>query len=160
MSNILRPILLVEDDPNDVELARKAFNDGNLSNPVIVARDGVEALNLLRGDGNAGHSPALPVVVLMDIKMPRMNGLELLTEIRNDPRLKHIPAVIMTSSRASPDLDAAYRLRVNAYVVKPVGFLDFMEAVKVVGKFWGMLNELPDDMTLPESCRPALNNSS
>ncbi len=150
MNNILRPVLLVEDDPNDVELIKKAFDDANLANPVMVARDGVEALNLLRQDGNTGHGAPTPVVVLMDIKMPRMNGLELLKEIRNDPRLKHIPAVIMTSSRASPDLDEAYKLGVSAYVVKPVDFRDFVEAVKVVGKFWAVLNELPDDLTLPE----------
>jgi CheY-like chemotaxis protein len=150
MSNNLRPVLLVEDDPNDVELVQKAFHDGNLANPVIVARDGVEALKFLRQNGNTGHGAATPVVVLMDIKMPRMNGLELLKEIRNDPRLKLIPAVIMTSSRASPDLDKAYKLGVNAYVVKPVDFRDFVEAIKVVGKFWAVLNELPDDLTLPE----------
>ncbi|HUY13660.1 MAG TPA: response regulator [Terriglobia bacterium] len=150
MSNNLRPILLVEDDPNDVELVQKAFDDGHLANPVIVARDGVEALSLLRPDGNTGQCAMLPVVVLMDIKMPRMNGLELLKEIRTDPRLKHIPAVIMTSSRASPDLDEAYKLGVNAYVVKPVNFSDFVEAIKVIGKFWAVLNELPDELTLPE----------
>lgn len=150
MSNILRPILLVEDDPNDVELVTKAFDDGNLANPVIVARDGVEALDLLRGAGCTRLDATCPVVVLMDIKMPRVNGLELLKEIRNDRRLKHIPVVIMTSSRAAPDLEEAYKLGVNAYVVKPVNFPDFVEAVKVVGKFWAVLNELPDDLTQPE----------
>ena len=150
MSNTLRPILLVEDDPGDVELIKQAFDDGNLANPVIVARDGVEALSLLRPDGNTRQGAMIPVVVLMDIKMPRINGLELLKEIRNDPRLKHIPAVIMTSSRASPDLKEAYKLGVNAYVVKPVDFRAFVETVKVVGKFWAVLNELPDDVTLTE----------
>jgi CheY-like chemotaxis protein len=150
MSNNLRPVLLVEDDPNDVELTKNAFDEGSLANPVIVAHDGVEALNLLRGDGNTGRGATVPVVVLMDIKMPKVDGLELLKEIRRDPRLKHLPVVIMTSSRASPDLDAAYKLGVNAYVVKPVDFRDFVEAVKVVGKFWAVLNELPDDFKQPK----------
>jgi len=150
MSNILRPILLVEDDPNDVELVTKALNDGNLANPVVVARDGVEALNLLRRVGYTGLDATGPVVVLMDIKMPKLNGLELLKEIRNDRRLKHLPVVIMTSSRAAPDLEEAYKLGVNAYVVKPVNFRDFVDTIKIVGKFWAVLNELPDDLTLPE----------
>jgi CheY-like chemotaxis protein len=143
MTSYIRPILLVEDDINDVELATAALRTGHLANPVIVARDGVEALEILEQGRHDGHDANGPIVVLLDNKMPRMTGLELLQKMKSDPRLKHIPVVMMTSSRAEPDLERAYALGVNAYVVKPVDFKEFTEAVKLVGRFWAILNEPP-----------------
>lgn len=143
MASNIRPILLVEDDINDVELVTAALRSGNLANPLLVARDGVEALEILQQCSYDGLNPDGPVVVLLDNKMPRMSGLELLQRIKSDDRLKRIPIVMMTSSRAEPDLERAYALGVNAYVVKPVDFKDFTEAVKIVGRFWAILNEPP-----------------
>jgi CheY-like chemotaxis protein len=143
MPNELRPILLVEDDSNDVDLAVAALKAGNLANPILVARDGVEALEMLKNQEHDGISPGGPIVMLLDNKMPRMSGLELLQRMKADDRLKTIPVVMMTSSRAEPDLERAYSLGVNAYVVKPVDFRNFTEAVKLVGRFWAVLNETP-----------------
>lgn len=143
MTSNIRPILLVEDDINDVELVTTALRSGHLANPVIVARDGVEALEILQRGSYEGLEANGPVVVLLDNKMPRMTGLELLQQMKGDAKLKQIPVVMMTSSRAEPDLECAYALGVNAYVVKPVDFRDFTDAVKVVGRFWAILNESP-----------------
>lgn len=143
MTSNIRPILLVEDDINDVELVTAALRSGHLANPVLVARDGVEALEILQRGRYDGLDADGPVVVLLDNKMPRMTGLELLRHMKGDARLKQIPVVMMTSSRAEPDLERAYALGVNAYVVKPVDFKDFTEAVKLVGRFWAVLNESP-----------------
>ena len=143
MDSNIRPILLVEDDGNDAELVQIAFKKSNLANPVIVARDGVEALKILRQGRRQANGARSPVVVLLDFKMPKMNGLEVLQQIKGDDQLKHIPVVMMTSSCAEPDLQRAYELGVNAYVVKPVEFGAFVEAVKLIGKFWAVLNELP-----------------
>jgi CheY-like chemotaxis protein len=143
MTSNIRRILLVEDDINDVELVTAALRAGNLANPLVVARDGVEALEILTKSTYEGFDADGPVVVLLDNKMPRMSGLELLRKMKSDARLKYIPVVMMTSSRAEPDLEQAYALGVNAYVVKPVDFKDFAEAVKVVGRFWAILNEPP-----------------
>ena len=150
MSN-LRRILLVEDNRNDVELALAALETHNLANEITVARDGAEALDFLyyrgrfsdRVDGN-------PVVVLLDIKMPKLTGLEVLERMKGDPKLKTIPVVMLTSSREEPDLARAYALGVNAYVVKPVDFAQFTDAVRQVGAFWAVLNEPPaDDVQRP-----------
>lgn len=143
MTSNIRPILLVEDDINDVELVTAALRAGHLANPVLVARDGVEALEILQTRKHDGFDADGPVVVLLDNKMPRMSGLELLQKMKSDARLKQIPVVMMTSSRAEPDLERAYALGVNAYVVKPVDFKDFTDAVKLVGRFWAILNEPP-----------------
>jgi CheY-like chemotaxis protein len=143
MTGNIRPILLVEDDINDVELVTAALRAGHLANPLLVARDGVEALKILEESHYEGLEANGPVVVLLDNKMPRMTGLELLERVKGNERLKHIPIVMMTSSRAEPDLERAYTLGVNAYVVKPVDFRDFTDAVKLVGRFWAVLNEPP-----------------
>lgn len=143
MYSNIRPILLVEDDIHDAELVQIAFNRSNLANPVVVARDGVEAMEILRQGAHNGRGATGPVVVLLDFKMPRMNGLDVLKQIKSDDDLKHIPVVMMTSSRQEPDLQQAYALGVNAYIVKPINFDEFMEAVRIVGKFWAVLNELP-----------------
>jgi CheY-like chemotaxis protein len=124
-------ILLAEDNPNDVELTLEALAEHNLANRVTVARDGVEALQYLRCEGAfAGRTPCTPAVVLLDIKMPRKDGLEVLREIRNDPELKRLPVVILTSSREEQDIITSYDLGVNAYVVKPVDFRAFIDAVE------------------------------
>jgi len=137
-------ILLVEDNPNDVELTIEALDQHNLANRVVVAHDGVEALEYLRREGAfSEREPGDPAVVLLDIKMPRKDGLEVLREIRCDPALKRLPVVILTSSREEQDLITSYDLGVNAYVVKPVDFPSFIEAVKELGFFWAVINERP-----------------
>ncbi|MDD4992020.1 MAG: response regulator [Paludibacter sp.] len=140
----VKTILLVEDNPMDVELTLEALGENNLANRVVVANDGVEALEYLRCEGKYAHrNPENPAVVLLDIKMPRMDGKELLKIIRSDKLLKNLPVVMLTSSREEPDLTACYELGVNAYVVKPVDFKDFINAVKPLGVFWALINEIP-----------------
>jgi CheY-like chemotaxis protein len=137
-------ILLAEDNPNDVELTIEALDQHNLANRVVVAHDGVEALEYLRREGAfSEREPGDPAVVLLDIKMPRKDGLEVLREIRSDPALKRLPVVILTSSREEQDLITSYDLGVNAYVVKPVDFPSFIDAVKQLGVFWAVINERP-----------------
>ncbi|MBE3073848.1 MAG: response regulator [Actinobacteria bacterium] len=137
-------ILLAEDNPNDVELTIEALSEHNLANRVTVAHDGVEAMEYLRREGAfSEREPGDPAVVLLDIKMPRKNGLEVLREIRGDPALKRLPVVILTSSREEQDLITSYDLGVNAYVVKPVDFPSFIDAVTQLGVFWALINERP-----------------
>lgn len=140
----LKTILLVDDSPNDVELTLEALSEYNIANQVNVAKDGVEALEFLRYEGKYKHrKKENPAVILLDIKMPRMDGVELLEKIRNDEKLKLIPVVMLTSSKEEPDLKRCYELGVNAYVLKPVGFKEFISAVKNIGIFWALINELP-----------------
>jgi CheY-like chemotaxis protein len=144
MMNPLPRILLVEDNRRDVELTLHALEDHNLANDVAVARDGAAALDYLHRRGPfAGRPDGHPAVVLLDIKMPKVNGLEVLEQMKADPQLKRVPVVMLTSSREEPDLARAYELGANAYVVKPVDFAQFAEAVKQVGAFWAVLNESP-----------------
>ena len=139
-----RKILIAEDDENDAELILKALGRYNIANEVVVVEDGAEALDYLhrRGDYET-RAEGNPVLTLLDIKMPKVDGLEVLREIRADERLKMIPAVILTSSRHEGDLLTSYQLGVNAYVVKPVDFNEFVEAVRELGVFWVMVNEPP-----------------
>jgi CheY-like chemotaxis protein len=140
----LKRILLVEDDPKDIELTLAALAEHNLANEVAVARDGVEALDYLYRRGSFAQRPrGNPVVIMLDLKMPRMDGMQVLRQIKADEHLRLIPVVILTSSRESPDLETSYRLGVNAYVVKPVRFNEFVEAVKEVGVFWALINQPP-----------------
>ncbi len=140
----LKKILLVEDNPKDVELTLEALEEYNLANRVVKVKDGVEAIEYLRYEKEYENRPREnPAVILLDIKMPRMDGMEVLRAIRNDENLKTIPIVMLTSSREEPDLTMCYKLGVNAYVVKPVNFNDFVYAVKQVGVFWALVNELP-----------------
>lgn len=140
----MKRILLAEDSPRDVELTLSALNEHHLANQVVVVRDGVETMQYLRRqDAFANRPEGNPVVILLDIKMPRWNGLDVLREIRSDPQLKLIPVVVLTSSREEPDLVECYRLGVNAYVVKPVTFTEFVDAVKELGLFWAVINEPP-----------------
>ncbi|MCK9628799.1 MAG: response regulator [Bacteroidales bacterium] len=143
----LKKILLAEDNPKDVELTIEALSDSNLANRVVVVRDGVETLEYLRCEGQySGREPGLPSVLLLDIKMPRKDGIEVLKEIRSDPNLKLLPVVMLTSSREDKDLLNSYYCGVNAYVVKPVNFGGFIDAIKQLGIFWGLINELPPRM--------------
>lgn len=140
----LKTILLAEDNPKDTELTIEAMAENKLANNVIVVRDGVETLEYLHCEGKyAGRRVGNPAFILLDIKMPRMDGIEVLRIIRNDPKLKTIPVVILTSSREEEDVINSYNLGVNAYVVKPVNFHDFIDAVKQIGVFWAVLNEVP-----------------
>jgi CheY-like chemotaxis protein len=140
----LRPILLVEDSPNDVELTLAALRSAHLANEIVVCRDGVEALAyLFRRDAYAGVSGPLPAVVFLDLKMPRVDGREVLQQIRAHATLRLLPVVILTSSREEQDLLKTYHLGANAYVVKPVDFDKFAEAVRELGIFWAVLNEPP-----------------
>jgi len=142
--NCLRNILLVEDKKQDIELTLAALAEHRLVNDVAVVRDGIEALDYLYCRGKyAGRTTGNPAVVLLDIKMPRLNGLEVLRRIKADSQLKMLPVVMLTSSREEPDLATSYELGVNAYVVKPVDFQQFAEAVKQTGVFWALLNEPP-----------------
>jgi CheY-like chemotaxis protein len=146
--NSLKPILLAEDNPNDAELTLEALAENNLVNRVVHVRDGVEALDYLRCEGKyASRTPGNPAVVILDIKMPRMDGMEVLQVIRSDAALNMLPVVMLTSSKEEHDLIRSYELRTNAYVVKPVKFSEFIDAVKQIGVFWAVLNELPPDGT-------------
>jgi CheY-like chemotaxis protein len=141
-------ILLIEDDPKDIELTLSALSEYNLTNDVAIARDGVEALDYLHRRGSfAKRSPGNPVVILLDLKMPRMDGVQVLKELKADEQLSLIPVVVLTSSHESLDLQACYQLGVNAYVVKPVRFVDFVEAVKQIGVFWVLVNQPPPEGT-------------
>lgn len=140
----LKRILLVEDSPNDVELTLEALSEHNLANEVEVAKDGQEALDYLRHQGKyTGRQGGNPAVILLDLKLPKINGIEVLREIRSDINLKQIPVVILTSSHEEKDRIASYTLGVNAYVVKPVDFHAFIDAVKTLGVFWAIINEPP-----------------
>ncbi len=142
--NDLRRILLAEDNPNDVELTLEALAQHNLANEVDVVNDGAEALDYLyRRNKYEGRSNGDPAVVLLDLKMPKVDGLEVLKTIKSDPQLRTIPAVILTSSREETDLIRSYELGVNAFVVKPVDFTQFVESVRQVGMFWAIINEPP-----------------
>jgi len=144
MVTALKRILLVEDDPRDVELILEALGDYNLANEVIVANDGEEALDYLycRGNFEARHGDH-PAVVLLDLKLPKVDGMEVLRQIRSEDKLRMIPVVILTSSREDKDWIESYKLGVNAYVVKPVDFHAFVDAVKDLGAFWAVINEPP-----------------
>ena len=137
-------ILLVEDDPRDVELTLTALSEHHLANEVAVARDGAEALDYVYRRGAFAERPVgNPVVILLDLKMPKLDGVEVLSRLRGDEQMRLIPVVVLTSSRESRDLAECYGLGVDAYVVKPVRFADFVEAVKQVGMFWALINEPP-----------------
>jgi CheY-like chemotaxis protein len=140
----VKRILLVEDSPHDIELILAALEENDLASEVMVVRDGAEALDYLylRGPSEL-QAESHPAVVLLDMKLPKIDGLEVLRQIKTDPALRSIPVVMLTSSREDRDLLKSYSLGVNAYVVKPVAFPEFVEAIKQVGVFWGMINEPP-----------------
>jgi CheY-like chemotaxis protein len=140
----LRPILLVEDNPRDLELTLAALAKCQLANDIVVARDGAEALDFLYSRGeHADRTPGDPAVVLLDLKLPKVDGLEVLETVKRDPHQRQIPVVMLTSSREERDLVRSYELGVNAFVVKPVDFNAFFEAIQDLGMFWAILNEPP-----------------
>ena len=137
-------ILMVEDDPNDVELTVMALTENHLANEIVVARDGEEALDFLyRRGAHESREAANPIVVLLDLKLPKVDGLEVLKQVKSDPDLRAIPVVMLTSSREERDLIRSYDLGTNAYVAKPVGFEELVESVKKVGLFWTVVNHPP-----------------
>ena len=137
-----RTILLIEDNPDDEELTRLAFEQNHIANALSVARDGAEALELLFGADGAGGG-IQPSIILLDLKLPKVDGLEVLRRIRYDERTRLLPVVVLTSSREEQDLIASYSLGCNSYVRKPVSFPEFVEAVRQLGLYWLLLNELP-----------------
>jgi len=140
----LRPILLVEDNPKDIELTLAALAKCQLANDIVVTRDGAEALDYLYSRAShATREPGDPAVVLLDLKLPKIDGLEVLERLKSDPRRRQIPVVMLTSSREERDLVKSYELGVNAFVVKPVDFNTFFEAIQDLGMFWAVLNEPP-----------------
>ena len=142
--NELGRILIVEDDPKDVELTLTALKEYNLANEVVVTRDGEEALDYLYCRGNfTTRTNDNPAVLLLDLKLPKVDGLEVLQQIKSDEKLRMIPVVVLTSSREEKDMVASYKLGVNAYVVKPVDFHEFVNAIKELGVFWAVINEPP-----------------
>ena len=144
MTDYLGRILIVEDDPKDVELTLTALDEYNLANEVVVTRDGEEALDYLYSRGSFKTRPnGAPAVVLLDLKLPKVDGLEVLEQMKSDQKLKMIPVVVLTSSRQEQDLVASYKYGVNAYVVKPVDFHEFVNAIKELGSFWAVINEPP-----------------
>jgi len=144
-------ILLVEDDPKDVELTLTALEEYNLANEVVVARDGEEALDFLyRRNAFSARSRGNPAVMLLDLKLPKVDGLEVLEQIRSDEKLRMIPVVVLTSSHEERDMVASYRLGVNAYVVKPVDFHEFVNAIRELGIFWAIINEPPPGSMKPK----------
>ncbi len=148
---MLKPILLVEDNPKDLELTLLALARSNLANEVVAVRDGAECLDYLFARGAyAGRPRGNPAVVLLDLKLPKVDGLQVLEQVKTDPSLHDVPVVMLTTSREEQDLLRSYQLGANAYVVKPVAFPEFMRAVQELGVFWAVLNEPP-----PGSLRPA-----
>ncbi len=140
-----RLIMLVEDNPDDVDLTLRAFKKGNILNEVVVARDGVEALDYLFGTGaHAGRDTStMPAVIMLDLKLPKIDGFEVLRRLRADERTKFLPVVVLTSSEEEQDLMNGYALGANSYIRKPVDFVQFIEAVRQLGLYWLILNELP-----------------
>jgi len=144
MNAEIKRILIVDDSPKDVELVIAALSEKNLANKVDIAEDGEEALDYLYKRGQfTERLNGNPAVILLDIKMPKMNGIEVLKQIRSDPKLKLIPVIMVTSSREEKDLVASYNLGANAYVVKPVDIAQFIESIKTLGQFWAVINQQP-----------------
>lgn len=143
ITNVKR-ILLVEDNANDLELTIAALEEHRVANEIVAVRDGADAIDYLEARGQFAERPnGNPALVLLDLKMPKVDGLEVLRYIKTDSRFRTIPVVMLTSSREEQDLVRSYELGVNAYVVKPVAFGEFMEAVRQLGGFWAVVNELP-----------------
>ena len=143
MNSDLKCILIVDDSPKDVELAIAALAEKNLANEVIVAEDGEEALDYLYKRGKFADDSSSPAVILLDIKMPKMDGIEVLRHIRSEDRFRMIPVIMVTSSREERDLVESYKLGANSYVVKPVDIVQFIDAIKALGQYWGIINQTP-----------------
>lgn len=142
----VRPILLVEDNPMDVDLTLEAFREHGVVNPILVCRDGEEALQYI-AEHRAATDPQLPALVLLDLRLPKVDGIEVLRQARNDEVWKQVPVVVLTTSRENADIESAYRLGVNSYIVKPVDFLAFADVVKTIKIYWLLTNEPPFPQT-------------
>jgi two-component system response regulator len=138
-----KTILLVEDNPSDIDLTKRALAISHVANEMVVVEDGQEALNILFGNGNTKPPAALPAIVLLDLKLPKIDGLEVLRQIRSHERTKLLPVVVLTSSKAQQDVIQSYALGANSYIQKPVDFIQFADAVKTLGLYWLVLNEPP-----------------
>lgn len=148
---MLKPILLVEDNPKDLELTLLALEKTNLANDVVTVRDGAEAIDYLFRKGiHSEREPGNPAVILLDLKLPKIDGIQVLEKIKAEPTLQSVPVVMLTTSREEKDLTRSYKLGVNAFVVKPVGFKEFIDAIQDLGIFWAVLNEPP-----PGSMKPS-----
>ena len=142
----LRTILYAEDNPLDVELTLEAFKENNMTNPIVIVGDGVEALEYLSCEGiYTGRKPVNPGLILLDLKMPKVDGLQFLSIVKKDIKFKRIPIIMLTSSRAEMDLVDAYNLGVNSYIVKPLDFASLIEVIKQVRNFWVISNDLPSE---------------
>lgn len=151
----LKRILLVEDSENDATLTLAAFDEVNLANEVVVVRDGQQALDYLFGEGDYAATPEpAPAVVLLDLKLPKIDGLQVLERLKSDPERRRIPVVMLTSSREESDLARSYDLGVNAYVVKPVSFDAFSKSLREVGLFWAVVNQAPPRASRPDGQEP------
>ncbi len=157
MPDRLLEILLVEDNPSDVELTLHALKKYNLANRIQVARDGAQALDFLFDSGTfpSRRGSSVPRVILLDLKLPKVDGLEVLRRIKADQSTQEIPVVVLTSSREDRDIDEAYRLGANSYIVKPVDFAQFTEAVRTLGLYWVLLNEPPANASVHPSSKTA-----
>ena len=142
MSPSARPILLVEDNPMDVDLAHQAFREHSVANPLLVCRDGEEALQYIEAHESAADAQ-LPILVLLDLRLPKVDGIEVLRQMREHTVWKQVPVVVLTTSRQNTDIESAYRLGVNSYIVKPVEFLAFAEVAKTIQVYWLLTNEPP-----------------
>jgi CheY-like chemotaxis protein len=153
---MLKPILLVEDNPRDLDLSLRALARTNLSNEVVVARDGEEAWEYLAREGKyANRTKGNPAVVMLDLKLPKLDGVQVLDRIRKHPEMENLPVVMLTASREQTDVARSYALGVNAYVVKPFDFTEFLEAIRELGVFWAVLNEPPPGSYRLRPSRPA-----
>ena len=142
MNTSIRPILLVEDNPMDLDLTLQALEGSGVANPIVACRDGEEALEYMRNHRSPGDLQ-VPIVVLLDLRLPKVDGIEVLRQARSDPVWRQVPIVVMTTSRENRDIEAAYGLGVNSYIVKPVDFLTFTEVVKSIKVYWLLTNEPP-----------------
>ncbi len=141
MNTDINRILIVDDSPKDIELAIAALAEKNLANEVVVAEDGEEALDYLNKRGKFSSEQGNPAVILLDIKMPKMDGIEVLKQIRSDPEFKSIPVIMVTSSQEEKDLVESYKLGANSYVAKPVDAIQFIDAINVLGQYWAVINQ-------------------
>jgi len=145
MNAEVKRILIVDDSPKDVELTVAALAENNIANDIIVAEDGEEALDYLYKRGKFAKTDGFPAVILLDIKMPKMNGMEVLKHIRSNPQFRLIPVIMVTSSREERDLVDSYKLGANSYVVKPVDIVQFINSIKILGQYWAVINQPPPE---------------